>query len=93
MSESISTKSLKVTVVILVLFLIWEMVMSSKNQKIYEQQSQAKFDSLFSVVDSLNSEMFILNTTITRYEIALEMLEEENPKASSEFYKALSQTE
>lgn len=93
MSESISTKSLKVTVIILVLFLIWEMVMSSKNQKIYEQQSQAKFDSLFSVVDSLNSEMFILNTTITRYEIALEMLEEENPKASSEFYKALSQTE
>lgn len=93
MSESISTKSLKVTVVILVLFLIWEMVMSSKNQKIYEQQSQARFDSLFSVVDSLNSEMFILNTTITRYEIALEMLEEENPKASSEFYKALSQTE
>lgn len=93
MSESISTKSLKVTVVILVLFLIWEMVMSSKNQKIYEQQSQAKFDSLFSVVDSLNSEMFILNTTITRYEIALEILEEENPKASSDFYKALSQTE
>lgn len=93
MSESISTKSLKVTVVILVLFLIWEIVMSSKNQKIYEQQSQAKFDSLFLVVDSLNSEMFILNTTITRYEIALEMLEEENPKASSEFYKRLSQTE
>ena len=93
MSESISTKSLKVTVVILVLFLIWEIVMSSKNQKVYEQQSQAKYDSLFLVFDSLNSEIFILNTKITRYEIALEMLEEENPKASSEFYKRLSQTE
>lgn len=93
MSESISTKSLKITVVVLTLFMIWELVVSSKNQKIYEQQSQAKFDSLFSVVDSLNNEIFILNTTITRYEIALEILEEENPKASSEFYKALSQTE
>ena len=93
MSESISTKSLKVTVVILVLFLIWEIVMSSKNQKLYEQQSQAKYDSLVSVVDSLNNEIFTLNTNLTRYEIALEMLEDEDPKSSSEFYKRLSQTE
>jgi hypothetical protein len=93
MSESMSTKSLKVSIVILGLLLIWEIVMSSKQQKLYEQQSQAKYDSLVSVVDSLNSELFILNTNLTRYEIALEMLEDEDPKSSSEFYKRLSLTE
>ena len=72
---------------------IISIVMSSKNQKLYEQQSQAKYDSLVSVVDSLNNEIFTLNTNLTRYEIALEMLEDEDPKSSSEFYKRLSQTE
>jgi hypothetical protein len=66
MSESMSTKSLKVSIVILGLLLIWEIVMSSKQQKLYEQQSQSKYDSLVSVVDSLNSELFILNTNLTR---------------------------
>jgi len=88
-----SAKSLKVSIVILGLLLIWEIVMSSKQQKLYEQQSQSKYDSLVSVVDSLKSESFILNTNLTRYEIALEMLEDEDPKSSSEFYKRLSQTE
>jgi hypothetical protein len=66
MSESMSAKSLKVSIVILGLLLIWEIVMSSKQQKLYEQQSQSKYDSLVSVVDSLNSELFILNTNLTR---------------------------
>jgi len=61
-----SAKSLKVSIVILGLLLIWEIVMSSKQQKLYEQQSQSKYDSLVSVVDSLNSELFILNTNLTR---------------------------
>jgi CII-binding regulator of phage lambda lysogenization HflD len=93
MSETMTTKSLKISIVILALFLIWEIIMNSKQQKIYEDQCKAKYDSVQLVVDSLNNEIFILNTNITRYEIALEMLEEDNSKAASEFYKYLSQTE
>ncbi len=42
-------------------------------------------DSLQNIVDSLNSEVFILQTQIGRYELSLEHLDEVNPKAGKEF--------
>lgn len=52
-----------------------------------------EIDTLEYRVDSIKGEMFILETEVTRYRIALEMLENENPKAASEFNKRLSMTE
>ena len=42
-------------------------------------------DSLQNIVDSLNSEVFILQTQIGRYELSLEHLDEVNPKAGKQF--------
>ena len=46
------------------------------------------------VIDSLTSELFIQQTIVGRYEIALEMLKEKNPKAGEEYELILTtQTE
>jgi hypothetical protein len=37
------------------------------------------------LIDSLKNELFISQTINTRYEIALEMLKEENPKAAEAY--------
>ena len=42
-------------------------------------------DSLQNIIDSLNSEVFILQTQIGRYELSLEHLDEVNPKAGKQF--------
>lgn len=44
--------------------------------------------------DSLNGELFIEQTNIGRYEVALDMLKESNPKAAEEYERILTtQTE
>jgi hypothetical protein len=50
-------------------------------------------DTLEYRVDSIKSELFVLETQLNRYQIALEMLEDENYQAASEFNKRLSMTE
>jgi hypothetical protein len=50
-------------------------------------------DTLEYRVDSIKSEIFVLETQLNRYQIALEMLEDENSPAASEFNKRLSMTE
>jgi hypothetical protein len=50
-------------------------------------------DTLEYRVDSIRSELFVLETQLNRYQIALEMLEDENHQAASEFNKRLSMTE
>jgi len=50
-------------------------------------------DTLEYRVDSVKSEIFVLETQLNRYQIALEMLEDENHQAASEFNKRLSMTE
>ena len=52
-----------------------------------------EIDTLEYRVDSIKSEMFPLETELNRYRIALEMLEDENHPAASEFNKRLSMTE
>lgn len=44
-------------------------------------------------IDSINNELFIQSTNVTRYEIALERLREEDSTAASKFEKALSNIE
>lgn len=50
-------------------------------------------NSLHRVIDSLNNELFIKHLETDRYEIALEMLKEQDPKAADEFEKCLHNTE
>jgi hypothetical protein len=50
-------------------------------------------DTLEYRVDSIKSEIFVLETQLNRYQIALEMLEDENHQAASEFNKRLAMTE
>ena len=50
-------------------------------------------DTLEYRVDSIKSELFMYETELNRYHIALEMLEDENSQAASEFNKHLSMTE
>ena len=64
------------------------------------EQSQSVCDSLQTRVlqvenfaDSIKSELFVYETQLNRYYIALEMLENENYAAASEFNKRLSMTE
>lgn len=46
------------------------------------------------IIDSLNSELFIQQTIVTRYEVALELLREKDKKAAEEFELILTtQTE
>ena len=47
-------------------------------------------DSLQSTIDSLNSEVFILQTQNGRYELSLEHLYEVNPKAGKQFDECLN---
>ena len=42
------------------------------------------------LVDSLQSELFVKETMIGRYEVALELLKEQNPKAADEFELIIS---
>mgnify|MGYP007086146386 FL=1 len=55
----------------------------SEQVKVYNVP--AAVDSLQSTIDSLNSEVFILQTQIGRYELSLEHLDEVNPKAGKQF--------
>lgn len=58
--------------------------------RVYEQ----KKESLIHEVDSLNHEIFHHQLNIGRYEMALELLKEQNPKAYQEFQTILNtQTE
>lgn len=51
---------------------------------------RAEVKQIEAVKDSLQSEDFVKGTIITRYEITLEMLKEENPKAADQFELIMS---
>jgi hypothetical protein len=80
-------------IVLLVIFSIWVVVTNTNESFKKQKEYDKKLEELNKRTDSLGSEIFILNTGIMRYEIALEMLRNENPKAASEFDKQLSNTE
>jgi len=90
MSEPMSTKSLKVTVVVLSLFLIWEIIMSSKNQKIYEQKITTNCDSIQHVADSIHNKSYEDEIELNRYQIAFEIFLKRNPKAAEEYGDIIS---
>jgi hypothetical protein len=85
----------KVLSTALVVAMVMLFVQVYLNKTVNDEVNLAHFeiDTLEYRVDSIKSELFVLETQLNRYEIALEMLEDENHQAASEFNKRLSMTE
>ena len=69
-------------------------ILFDQKQQIAELKSaRPNVDSLQQVIDSVSNEAFINHTNAERYEIALDKLMEDNPKAAEEFEECLKNTE
>jgi hypothetical protein len=90
MSESMSPKSLKIVVVILSLFLIWELVMNNNKQISYDKQLSIKCDSIQHVADSIHNKSYDDEIELNRYQIAFEIFLKRNPKAAEEYGDIIS---
>jgi hypothetical protein len=100
MTQETIINTLKGTIVLLVIFIIWVVTTNSRNYFENKRIYQKTLDSLSNQIiivseraDSLGGEIFIYETQLNRYQIALEMLENEDPDAAIEFNKRLSMTE
>ncbi len=100
MAQEMTINTLKGTTVLLVTFIIWMVTTNSRNYFENKRNYQKTVDSLSNQItmvsemaDSLGDEIFIYETNLNRYQIALEMLENEDPVAAREFNKRLSMTE
>jgi hypothetical protein len=74
---------LRAGLVISILTTLWLTVMWN-NSIITVNQQKNKIDSLINISDSLHDESFIHFTEASRYEIALEIYKDINPKAVEE---------
>jgi len=92
-------KVLTTAVIVAMAMLFIQVYFTSSSQKQLKEVQSVR-DSLQTRVlqaenfaDSIKSELFVYETQLNRYYIALEMLEDENYAAASEFNKRLSMTE
>ena len=79
---SIETK-LRAGLVFSILTSLWLTVLWN-NSIITMKEQKNKIDSLINISDSLRSESFVNSIESNRYEIALEIYKEKNPKAVEE---------
>jgi hypothetical protein len=73
----------KTAFVLSILTSLWLIVMWNNSIITVNQQKQT-IDSLTNVSDSLRNESFVNSIESTRYEVALEIYKEKNPKAVEE---------
>ena len=73
----------KTAFVLSILTSLWLIVMWNNSIMTVNQQKQT-IDSLTNISDSLRDESFVNSIEATRYEIALEIYKEKNPKAVEE---------
>lgn len=91
--------SIKNAIVLLIIICIFSVSFLYIKDGIKQSTSDIRFyqnreDSLISQVDSLNHEVFHRELTIGKYEIALELLKEQDPTAAEKFELILNtQTE
>jgi hypothetical protein len=71
--------------VLLICYLQQKELSKLRSEQIKVYNVPAAVDSLQSNIDSLNGELFILQTQNGRYELSLEHLYEVNPKAAKQF--------
>lgn len=98
-----SNKSLRVVIVILSLVLCWVSVMySNQEQKLKELSPKIEvfeggdiaksetIDSLQTIIDSLNVELFPCQVELNRHQVAYQIFMERNPKAASQYGDIIS---
>jgi hypothetical protein len=92
-----STKILKITIVLLALFSLFLISLWNKNELTLKKQVLVnkelinKVDSLKKLTDSLNMELFPIQIELGRYQVAYEIFMERNPKAASQYGDIISQ--
>ena len=74
---------LRLGLTVSILLTLWMSVMLN-NSIITVKEQKNKIDSLTNISDSLHDESFIHFTEFSRYEMALEIYREKNPKAVEE---------
>jgi len=79
--------------IVVALFLVFMVSYFTRSVQQETDVYKAKLDSLQVAVDSLENEIFIHSTNVTRYEIAVDRLKEQDPKAADKFEKCLSNIE
>lgn len=80
--------SLRISLVIISLLLIWQSTLNIKN-RVQTQTVNNECDSLKTIVDSLKNEAFIYSMDAARYEVALEILKEQDSLAAAKYEKIL----
>ena len=93
MKESISNTGLRILVVFLSLLLICIIVAKINTPSNPQVGCKSQIDSLTIINDSLKYEVFIEHTNYERYEIALDLLKEEDSIAAAKFEQQLSNIE
>jgi hypothetical protein len=80
---------LRAGLVFSILTSLWLTVMWN-NSIITVKEQKNKIDTLTNLSDSLAMENFPIQTELGRYEVALEIFKERNPKAASQFSDIIS---
>jgi hypothetical protein len=80
--------SLRISLVIISLLLIWQSTLNIKS-RIQTQTVNNECDSLKTIVDSLRNEAFIYSIDAARYEVALEILKEQDSLAANKYENIL----
>lgn len=95
--DTMSDKTLRISLVIVSLFFIWVTVLLGKKTNQYNKQEivikdlKKQMDTLEFQKDSMYWELFPIQNELGRYEIALEILRERNPKAANQYGTIISQ--
>lgn len=93
MKDNITNTSLRGVIVILSLFTIWVVFSNTKKNHQLQKVNSVKIEEMNKKVDSLENEIFIHSTNVTRYEIALNRLKELDSVSAQKFEDALSNIE
>lgn len=95
--DTMSNKSLRISIVLLSLITIWTCIQLSKEKQSIKPlkeeliQTRKSLDSLQRLSDSLSAELFPVNVELGRYQIAYEILMERNPKAAKQYGTIISE--
>lgn len=93
-------KTVRGLVVFLSIFSIWVIISNTINVSKIQKENKIVVDSLIKstdsiryLKDSINNDLFIQSTNVTRYEIALERLREEDSLFAKKFEDKLNNIE
>ena len=95
--DTMSDRTLRISLVIVSLFFIWVTVLFSKKTNEYNKQEiviqnlKKQVDTLQFQKDSMYWELFPIEVELGRYQIAYEIFMERNPKAAKQYGTIISE--